>query len=99
MKYLAERLKSARLMNGLSLQGLADSIGNRVTKQALSKYEQGQVIPDSEMIGILAEALNVRPDYFHTWTAIEFGDIDFRKLKSYRAKEKSRIVETSKSDL
>ena len=64
MKHLASRLKSARLMNGLSLQGLADRIENRITKQALSKYEQGQVVPDSEMIGILAEALHVRPDYF-----------------------------------
>lgn len=99
MKYLAERLKSARLMNGLSLQGLADSIGNRVTKQALNKYEQGQVIPDSQMIGILAEALHVRPDYFHTSTAIEFGDIEFRKLKSYPAKEKTRIVEIAKDEL
>src|SRR5690606_8376114 len=99
MKYLAERLKSARLMNGLSLQGLADSIGNRVTKQALSKYEQGQVIPDSDMIGILAEALNVRPDYFHVSTAIEFGEIEFRKLKSYPAKEKTRIVEIAKDEL
>ena len=99
MKYLAERLKSARLMNGLSLQGLADSIGNRVTKQALSKYEQGQVIPDSRMIGILAEALKVRPDYFHVSTAIEFGEIEFRKLKSYPAKEKTRIVEIAKDEL
>ncbi|GAB2612099.1 helix-turn-helix domain-containing protein [Belliella aquatica] len=99
MKYLAERLKSARLMNGLSLQGLADQINNYVTKQALSKYEQGQVVPDSEMIGILAEALHVRPDYFHADTAIEFGVIEFRKLESYPAKEKNRIVEIAKNEL
>jgi Zn-dependent peptidase ImmA (M78 family)/transcriptional regulator with XRE-family HTH domain len=99
MKYIASRLKSARLMNGLSLQGLSDRIKNRITKQALSKYEQGQVIPDSEMIGILAEALNVRPDYFHTDTVIEFGEIEFRKLDSYPAKEKHRIVEIAKNEL
>ncbi|WP_245189459.1 helix-turn-helix domain-containing protein [Lunatimonas salinarum] len=80
MKYLASRLKSARLMNGLSLQGLSDRIENRITKQALSKYEQGQVIPDSEMIGILAEALKVRTDYFHTDTVIDFGEIEFRRV-------------------
>ncbi|SIT17045.1 helix-turn-helix domain-containing protein [Belliella pelovolcani] len=99
MKYLAERLKSARLMNGLSLQGLADRINNYVTKQALSKYEQGQVVPDSEMIGILAEALQVRPDYFNANTEIEFGQIEFRKLKNYPTKEKSRIVEIAKNEL
>ncbi|WP_158860970.1 helix-turn-helix domain-containing protein [Lunatibacter salilacus] len=99
MKYIAERLKSARLMNGLSLQGLADRINNFVTKQALSKYEQGQVVPDAEMIGILADALHVRPDYFHTDTVIEFGEIEFRKLDSYPAKEKNRIVEIAKNKL
>lgn len=99
MKYFAERLKSARLMNGLSLQDLADKIDNRVTKQALSKYEQGQVIPDSEMIGVLAEALQVRPDYFYSDTLVEFGEIEFRKLKNYPAKEKARITEIAKDEL
>jgi len=99
MKYIAERLKSARLMNGLSLQGLADRINNFVTKQAISKYEQGQVVPDAEMIGILADALHVRPDYFHTDTVIVFGEIEFRKLKNYPSKEKSRIVEIAKNEL
>lgn len=99
MKHLASRLKSARLMNGLSLQGLADRIENRITKQALSKYEQGQVIPDSEMIGLLAEALHVRPDYFHADTVIEFGEIEFKKLDSYPVKEKNRIVEIAKNEL
>lgn len=99
MKYFAERLKSARLMNGLSLQGLAGRIENRITKQALSKYELGHVVPDSDMIGILAEALNVRPDYFHASNTIEFREIEFRKLKNYPTKEKTRIVEIAKDEL
>jgi Zn-dependent peptidase ImmA (M78 family) len=99
MKYFAERLKSARLMNGLSLQGLADKIENLITKQSLSKYELGHVVPDSEMIGILANALGVRPDYFHANTVIEFGEIEFRKLKNYPSKEKTRIVEIAKEEL
>lgn len=99
MNYFAERLKSARLMNGLSLQGLADKIDNRVTKQSLSKYEQGQVVPDSTMIGILSDALQVRPDYFYTSTAVEFGEIEFRKLQDYPAKERVRIVEIAKDEL
>ena len=99
MKYFAERLKSARLMKGLSLQDLADEIDNRVTKQALSKYEKGQVIPDSEMTGILADALDVRPDYFYSKIEVEFGDIEFRKLQKYPAKEKARIVEIARDEL
>lgn len=99
MNYFAERLKSARLMNGLSLQGLADKINNRITKQSLSKYELGQVIPDSEMIGILSEALGVRPDYFFSNQVLEFGEIEFRKLQNYPAKERTRIVEIAKDEL
>lgn len=99
MNYLASRLKSARLMNGLSLQGLADKIDNRITKQSLSKYELGQVIPDSEMIGIISEALGVRPDYFFADQVLEFGTIEFRKLESYPAKERTRIVEIAKDEL
>jgi Zn-dependent peptidase ImmA (M78 family) len=99
MNYFAERLKSARLMNGLSLQGLADKINNRITKQSLSKYELGQVVPDSEMIGILSDALAVRPDYFFSDQVLEFGTIEFRKLENYPAKERTRIVEIAKDEL
>ncbi|WP_075350309.1 helix-turn-helix domain-containing protein [Algoriphagus marinus] len=99
MNYFAERLKSARLMNGLSLQGLADKINNRITKQSLSKYELGQVIPDSEMIGILSEALVVSPDYFFSNQVLEFGTIEFPKLENYPAKERTRIVEIAKDEL
>jgi Zn-dependent peptidase ImmA (M78 family)/DNA-binding XRE family transcriptional regulator len=99
MKYFAERLKSARLMNGLSLQGLADRIDNKVTKQALSKYEKGQVTPDSSMISLLSEALRVRPDFFYSETDVNFGQIEFRKLKRYSAKEKARIIEITRDIL
>jgi len=60
----AERLKSARLMKGYSLQDLEDSLAKKVTRQALHKYEKGEITPDSEMLGHLCEALNVRPDFF-----------------------------------
>lgn len=76
-------------MNGLSLQGLADEIDNRVTKQSLSKYDQGQVIPDSTMRRLLSDALQMSPDYLHASTAVEIGDLEFRTLQDYPAMEKS----------
>jgi Zn-dependent peptidase ImmA (M78 family) len=99
MNYLASRLKSARLMNRLSLQGLADRINNRITKQSLSKYELGQVIPDSEMIGILSEALGVRPDYFFSDQVLEIDIQGNDKLSLFTAKERNRIVEIAKDEL
>lgn len=102
MNFIPERLKSARMMSGLSLQGLAnklEELGNAITKQAISKYEQGDATPNSEMIGMLSEALGVRPDYFYNDLSVEFGEIEYRKLKSYSVKESQRIVEISKDAL
>ncbi len=67
-EHFAARFKSARIMNGFSLQDLADKLDEMniaISRQALHKYEKGEVSPDSEMMGHLCDALGVRPDYFH----------------------------------
>lgn len=89
----ASRLRSARILNGLSLQDLAHKLENKISRQALHKYEKGDVIPDSVMMNHLAEALNVRPDFFQRETNIEFSEIEFRKLEKLPAKEENRIIE------
>ena len=59
-----KRLTSARKMAGLSLQALADKLGNVITKQSLNKYEQGIMKPDSSILIALANILNVSVDFF-----------------------------------
>lgn len=98
-KIFSERFKSARILNGFSLQDLADKLGNKISRQALHKYEKGDVIPDSEMISHLSKALNVRPDFFFRDTKIELGDLEFRKLKKLPKKEQNKIVEHTKDVL
>lgn len=79
----AKRLQSARKMAGLSLQGLADKLGNVVTKQALNKYEQGKMKPDSTGLIALANALHVSVDYFYANPSeIQLTQIDFRKYST-----------------
>lgn len=95
----AERFHSARVLSGFSLQDLADKLGNRISKQALHKYEKGDVVPDSEMIGHLSDALNVRPDFFFRETKVEVGNLCFRKLDKLPVKEQNRIVEYTKDVL
>lgn len=95
----ADRFRSARVLNGMSLQDLADKLNNKITRQALHKYEKGEVVPDSEMINHLCDALNVRPDFFFREHKVELGDIEFRKLKSLPAKEEYRIIEEVKDKL
>jgi Zn-dependent peptidase ImmA (M78 family)/transcriptional regulator with XRE-family HTH domain len=95
----AGRFRSARVMSGLSLQDLADKLENRVTRQALHKYETGVTMPDSEMIALLSTSLGVRPDYFFRDSTIVFGEIEFRKLKNLAVKDENRIIESVKDTL
>jgi Zn-dependent peptidase ImmA (M78 family)/DNA-binding XRE family transcriptional regulator len=95
----AERFKSARMLNGFSLQDLADKLDNKISRQALHKYEKGEVIPDSEMMAHLCTALGVKQDYFFRGSPIELGAIEFRKLKKLPAKEQHKIIEHTKDIL
>lgn len=61
MSALGERLKLARLMARLSQQELAEQAG--VSKMAISKYENNQMIPSSEVLLELAQALDVRIEF------------------------------------
>lgn len=95
----AQRLRSARVMNGLSLQDLADRIANRVSRQSLHKYEKGLAMPDSETLGLLCQALRVRPDYFNREVVVDLGEINFRKLNKCPVKEQHSIVERTREIL
>ena len=61
MTGIGERLKLARRMARLSQQALADRTG--VSKMAISKYEHNQMMPGSEVMLRLAEALGVRMEF------------------------------------
>lgn len=99
MIQFGERLKSARVMAGLSLQDLADKLQNRVTRQALHKYEKGEFKPDSEMLGLLCDALGVRPDYFYRKTGVSMGEISFRKRPNFPVKDRKGLEERAKDVL
>lgn len=95
----AERFKSARLMKGFSLQDLADALDNQLSRQALHRYEKGEVIPDANKINLLGKALNVSPDYFFRTTKVELSEIEYRKLSKMPQKEASIIKEKTKEYL
>ncbi|MEX2633688.1 MAG: XRE family transcriptional regulator [Balneolales bacterium] len=99
MEAISNRIKHARLMRGLSLQGLSDKMDNKVSKQALHKYEKGTVEPDLDMVQDIAEALDLKPDYFYREVSVEIKDIAFRKLTSLTKKGRNRIIETARDYL
>lgn len=86
-------------MAGLSLQDLADKLQNRVTRQAIHKYEKGNIMPDSEMVGMLSNALGVRPDYFSRKTEVKLDKVEFRKNQKFPVKEKKSIIERTRDFL
>jgi len=90
-----ERLISARKMAGLSLEQLANRIGN-ISRQALNNYEKGKRKPDSSIIIALSNALNVKPDYFFQEKVIPKIIFDFRKKSALLHREEERIEETAK---
>ena len=61
MDGIGERLKLARRMARLSQQGLADRAG--VSKMAISKYEHNQMMPGSDVLVKLANALDIRMEF------------------------------------
>lgn len=95
----SERFKSARLLKGFSLQDLADILEKRVSRQALHRYEKGEVIPSMQMIDTLSSALDVNPDFFNRKISVNITKVDFRKLSKLPVKEQTKIEEQVKEYL
>ena len=95
----ANRLISARKMAGISLQSLADKLGNVVSKQSLNKYEQGKMRPNSEVVIAISNILNVPVNYFYSEPEIKisFLNLEFRKYSSKLSPiEEESIMEKAK---
>ncbi len=98
----AMRLLSARKMAGMSLQKLADALGNVVSKQSLNKYEQGVMKPDSTLLIKLSSVLNVPVDYFYAepTVSVELNNPDYRKHSSrISVTQKAAIEEKTRTQL
>lgn len=92
MSLFSERLKSARVMAGLTLQELSEAMDGYVSKQAIQKYEAGENTPGEDVIFRLCTALNVRPDFFKRERKVEIKGLEFRKLSKYPLKEKNKAI-------
>lgn len=58
------RLHEARNMLGWSMDELSEHTGRTVTKQSISKYEKGLMLPRFGTLSVLAKALNISLGYF-----------------------------------
>ena len=58
------RLHEARQMMGLSMEKLAELTGGIITKQSISRYEKGLMLPKRVAKLAIAKALNISDSYF-----------------------------------
>lgn len=99
IQIFSQRLKKARVMQRLTLDGLCALMGNIVSKPAISKYESGKMMPTEKVLEALAQALNVDVTYFSRPMNddIEKCQINFRK-KSSMTKGESKALEAKVLD-
>ena len=88
---ISQRLKLARSAAGLSLRGLEGAIGNRVTAQAIGKYERGESMPSSGVLLALADALDVSVDYLTGDQELTLEAVDFRKKAITSKREEAQV--------
>lgn len=87
------RLKSARKIAGLSMDGLVEKIENVISKSAIGKYEQGKMLPDSKILIALANGLDVSTDYFFRPLNYKLTNIEFRKKSKLPKNKQDQIKE------
>jgi Zn-dependent peptidase ImmA (M78 family) len=90
---IAKRIKSARIMASLSLRELSEKMNGLVSHNAIKKYEDGLMMPDSEVLINLGKALHVKSDYFFRPFTVEIKQVEFRKKSTMAKKELGAIRE------
>jgi len=90
---LGERLKLARKKSGLSLRDLSDRMQgpDRVSAQALGKYERGEMTPGSGVLIALSKALGEPVRYFMSPIGARLLEVDFRKKAATSARDRARV--------
>jgi Zn-dependent peptidase ImmA (M78 family)/transcriptional regulator with XRE-family HTH domain len=88
---IADRIKLARRKSGYSLRGLSDAMDNKVTAQAIGKYERGEDIPSSGVLLALSEALKVSLAYLVDTQQIQLAGVEFRTKASTSGRDRAQV--------
>ena len=88
---IGPRLKLARSAAGLSLRGLEQRMGYRVTAQAIGKYERDESMPSSGVLIALADALSVSVDYLVGDREMVLEAVEFRQKKIASKREEAQV--------
>lgn len=90
-RIFGQRLKALREMKGLSQANLAKRMDGLITPQAIYKYENGKMSPDSVVLIRLAEVLGVDAGAFFRPAGVQVEGFAFRKLSTLGVKRQKAI--------
>jgi len=88
---IGQRIKVSRRAAGLSLRDLESRIDNRVTAQAISKYERNESMPSSSVLIALANALGVSVDHLASDSEVSLEAVDFRRKRLTSKREEAQV--------
>ncbi|PKL55057.1 MAG: hypothetical protein CVV35_12050 [Methanomicrobiales archaeon HGW-Methanomicrobiales-6] len=86
---IGERIRSARIGAGMSQRDLAGEMG--LSAMAISKYENGEVIPRSGLLIQMSEILGVNIDYFFRSISVNLSQPQYRCRKPLKKKEANQV--------
>jgi Zn-dependent peptidase ImmA (M78 family)/DNA-binding XRE family transcriptional regulator len=88
---IADRVRLARRKAGLSLRDLAAKMNDKVTAQAIGKYERGEDTPSSGVLIALSKALDVSLNYLLDVHGVELSGVEFRTKANTTAKDRAHV--------
>jgi len=88
---LGERLRLFRLSRGYSMDELVEKTGGAVSKQALSKYENGKMKPSPSKLVLLSGVLGVKAVRLLAEPRVQVELVAYRKKSRLKEKEKNRV--------
>src|SRR5690606_3037695 len=81
-----------------SLRKLEQAIGGVVSYNALSKYEKGEMMPNSDVLMAVSEATGQSYGFFFRPKQSEIVDVKFRRLISKSGKKESDAIQQQATD-
>jgi Zn-dependent peptidase ImmA (M78 family)/DNA-binding XRE family transcriptional regulator len=96
---IGDRIKSARLLAGYSLRGLSIALNGRMSHTTISKFEKGELMPDSNVLVAISNVLQLTTDYFFRAKIVDVSQIEFRKKSTLSAKKTHVIKERIKDSI
>lgn len=87
---IGERIKQARFLRRMSQRDLAAKVG--VSATAISKYENGLITPSSRVLLKLAQALDVRVEFFLRPALVKTIEPTFRRRRAFPRKDEKALL-------